>query len=310
MTCVHVKFPHENINMKRILITGFLVLLYMKNANACDVCGCSIGNGFSSVLPQFHTNFIGIRQGFTSFETTHPDENTVHKESAYTAELWARYYVHRRIQVLASLPYNVKTSHEGITGTRTRGVGDLQLSMNYTLINRNKDTQRFKHLWLVGAGVKLPTGAWRQSAGDDLLPEAMQPGSGSLDYIYTTMYTIRYRKIGWSSDLQYKINYENGRSYAFGNKLSAGSRVFYWKNIRKNCNVIPSTGVLMEKIGYDYQYGQAQQGTGGQVVSASLGCELYYRRIAISCLGSYPLQQQLGYIKAMPRLQLTTSLIF
>lgn len=296
--------------MKQILITGFLVLLYMNEAQACDVCGCSIGNGFSSVLPQFHTNFIGLRQGFTRSEATHPDENAVHKESSYTAELWARYYVHKRVQVLASLPFNKKTSDAGTSASTTNGIGDLQLSMNYTLINRNRHTQRFKQLWLVGAGVKLPTGAWKQSVNNDLLPEAMQPGSGSLDYIYTTMYTIRYRKVGWSNDVQYRINYENGRSYAFGNKLTAGSRIFYWKNIRKNCNVIPSTGVLMEKMGYDYQYGQAQQGTGGQVVSASIGCELYYKRVALSCFGSYPIQQQLGYIKAMPRIQLTTSLLF
>lgn len=289
---------------------GIVALLYMSNTYACDVCGCSISNGFSSVLPQFQANFIGLRQSFTHFEVTHPGEQVVHKESSYTAELWARYYVHRRVQVLFSLPFNKKTSIADNGMTQTHGIGDMQAGLNYTLINRNRDSQRFKHLWLVGAGVKLPTGAWKQTLNDDLLPEAMQPGSGSIDYIYSTMYTVRYRKIGLSNDLQYRVNYGNGRDYAFGNKFSAGSRVFYWKRTKKNCNVIPSTGVLIEKIGYDYQYGQAQQGTGGQVLSASLGCEFYYKRIALSCLGSYPLQQQLGYIKAMPRVQLTTSLIF
>jgi hypothetical protein len=302
----------QTVMKKYLLIISITLYYAIQPAVGCDVCGCSVSGGFSSVLPQFQKNFIGLRSSFARFESRHTDDHHVSDEKSHTTELWARYYPHKRIQLIASLPYHSKQQQGELSSYQVRGWGDLVLNVNYTVLNRNRDSFKWKHLWLLGAGVKLPTGKTNfTNAGEELNP-SIQPGSGSLDYLYNTSYAIRYKKVGLSNDLQYRLNYENRDKYAFGNKLSLSSRIFYWKKFRKNCNVVPGTGVLIEKMDKDYQAGYVQAETGGRIDYLTAGCEVYLKRFFFSCQYLYPFEQNLanGYIKALPKLQFNSCFIF
>ena len=281
--------------------------------NACDICGCSLNNGFSSILPQYQKSFLGLRGSVMNFEATHADQGGKKVfQNSTSVELFGRCYLHRRVQMVVSLPYNIKLQKESGAITSTRALGDAMVNFNYLLIDKRKDSMRWKHLLLLGGGIKLPTGKNNVQNTGDLVNQAMQPGSGSIDYILTTSYIIRHREFGLINDFQYRFNTENTNKYAFGNKLTAGSRCFYWKRLGRNSQVMPSGGVLLENMQSDYLNGYKQAYTGGQMISASAGFEYYYKDVFISSQYLYPLKQSLGggLLKAMPRLQITACYMF
>lgn len=298
--------------MKNRITIGIFLLIHITSIHACDICGCSI-SGFSSVLPLFQKNFAGIRYSSGRYEARHlHEEGNISKESSVTTEFYGRYYLAERVQAFWSLPWNVKTRKEPGQSFKTSGFGDVILGLNYTLLNRNRDSFRLKHLWLAGAGVKLPTGSTGLHHQDELPGLALQPGTGSFDCLFSSMYTIRYRRIGLSTDVQYRMNNQNKEFYAFGNRFGTSSRLFFWKKAGKNCNILPGTGVLIEKTGKDYENGYEVTESGGQLLAVSGGLEGYYKKGMLSINFIVPVSQNLslGYIKAYPRLQISGGLMF
>lgn len=289
------------------------MLMTIKPILSCDVCGCSIGNGFSTILPQFNKNFVGLRGSYARFNSHHVDDyQKVNHDKSTSMELWGRFYIHKRIQLLATLPYNIRSrQEEGIT-TTMYGFGDASLSVNYTLINKNADSLKYKHLLLIGYGIKFPTGKHDAEANSSLANIYLQPGSGAFDYLFNLLYTIRRNRLGFSNDLQYRYCGENLQQYSFGNKYSLSSRLFYWKKLGRSCNFLPSAGVIFEKYDKDLNKGYIQEETGGYINSLSLGCELYYKRIFLSINYNQPVNQHLGNgnIQSLAKIQLNTSFVF
>ncbi len=313
-----IKRIHLNISKRININRNFTLILlffwrFTLNLSACDICGCSISSGFSGILPQYQKHFIGVRTTYSRFEAYHP-ENTgiINYQNSASTELLGRYYPHRRVQFIASLPYNVKVQKEENSVVRSSALGDLAVNMNYTLLDRSRDSFKWKHLLLMGGGMKLPTG--KNNVSDDkgeLIP-AMQPGSGSIDYLLNLTYIIRYKKYGLANDLQYRMNNANSKQYAMGNKLTVAPRLFYWINAGRFCKIIPGAGALIEKMDKDLQKGYAQDMTGGSLYSASASCEVYYRDCLLSCQYVKPFRQHLGdgYLKSLARVQVSAYLMF
>lgn len=298
---------------KNIIFLSLLVLSNISSMTACDVCGCSIGNGFSSILPQFNKNFIGLRGSFARYNSHHPDDfENINYEKSSSMEVWGRFYIHKRIQLIAVLPYNTKSQTEKGVTTTVSGLGDASATINYTVINKNVDSFKWKHLLLVGAGIKLPTGKNDISENNTLLNIYLQPGSGSFDYLFNMLYTVRHNKLGLSNDVQYRINYANSSNYEFGNKFSYIARAFYWQNINKSCNLLPSAGVLLESFAKDYNNGFVQNETGGTINSLTVGCELYYKKLLFSINYNQPITQNLsdGNVQMLSKLNMHASFLF
>lgn len=298
--------------MKALVISLFMIHTVLPDAKGCDICGCAIGSGFSSVLPQFQKNFIGLRATFSRFESRHPDNGILIEDRSQSTELLLRYYLHKRVQFIGSMPYNIKSQKEEGHVTKTIGPGDLAVSLNYTILNKKEDSFRFKQLLLAGAGLKLPTGKSTISNDQGLLNQALQPGSGSLDYLFNASYSIRYKRTGIGNDLQYRMNGENRRKYAFGNKITVASRCFYWIRLGRNYKILPAVGFLYEKMDNDRQDGYVQPYTGGHIYSTSAGCELYYKDLFFSGQYIHPFSQSLsaGNMNSLPRLQINIYQMF
>ena len=298
--------------MKPFFILSIL-LIYFQTTKACDVCGCSIGNGFSAILPQFQKNFVGIRTTLSNFES-----NSIHtpysknKESSVSIELWTRIYLHKKIQLIASLPYNFNTQVESNLTHHINGLGDAVALINYSIINRNQDSLKWKHLLLAGVGLKLPTGKFLVSTNNSEPIIGLQTGTGSLDYLYNLIYTIRHNRWGSYNQVLYQYNLANKVKYEFGNKLNIHSKVFYWHTLKNASNLLPSFGVSTDKVAKDYKEGYVQSQTGGFVNSLTLGCDWYYKSYLFSCNYYQPIYQNLGEgtITAKNKLQINASLLF
>ena len=99
----------------------------------------------------------------------------------------------------------------------------------------------------LGAGVKLPTGKFVIDASDpDVAAVAnTQLGSGGTDILLNGMYNVSINKLGINTTVNYKINTANKEEYKFGNKLTAGSFVYYVFPL-KGVMISPNVGLLYE----------------------------------------------------------------
>lgn len=287
------------------------MLIQFNTIKACDVCGCSIGNGSSSILPQFQKNFIGWRTSFSRYQSGAHHETGLSKEATYTNELWGRFYLHKKWQLIATLPYQIKSKTETSTD-RIKGIGDATAIINYTLFNHTKDSSKWKQLVLIGGGLKIPTGQFNTKKNDAILPQGLQAGSGSLDYLFNIIHTIRRDRLGLNSNLQYKINGTNSNQYRFGNQLSFGSRLFYWKKTGPSSTLLPTFGVLYDQLNKDLKNNFTQTETGGYQSSITLGLDFYWKKWLFAVNLQKPFKQNLNnnQTQALTKFQFNTLYLF
>ncbi|MBK7562102.1 MAG: transporter [Chitinophagaceae bacterium] len=281
--------------MKKI-ITSIVFSVFLYTANACEICGCGLGNYYIGILPHFKNKFIGLRYQYHSFRTKMNDDPSQFSKDFYqTTEIWAGWSITKKLQILAFVPYNFnhQVSDEGTSNLK--GFGDIALLLNYKVLDINSKNSTGKkvsqELW-IGGGVKLPTGRFEIEAGNpDIASMAnMQRGSGSSDVMLNTMYNIRVAKWGINTNASYKINSANKDDYKFGNKFSASSFVYYAAQAFKT--------VISPNIGLQYEHNQASQLinskinlTGGSILQVAAGVEFGFNKMAIGFNTQLPATQ-------------------
>jgi len=283
--------------MKKMLTLAVVSWLSWQSAQACDVCGCSIGGQYMGILPQFNSHMAGLRYQYRSFATDHPssllgNHGPEHSEEFFhTTELWGRARLSRRWQVFVFAPYHV--FRQSAFGTNVSGLGDVQVVANYILLNTADSSAALKQTLLVGGGLKVPTGAHNlQQAGESLNPN-LQPGTGSWDVSLNASYTLRYGKIGLNSEATLRLNTANANDYRFGNRVNAAAKAFYWQQGR-SLSWLPYAGVAAELAASDSDAGEKLSLTGGQLWLADAGLDVYYDRFSLGAAIQIPFYQNLA----------------
>jgi len=287
----------------RLFILANVGILMSFHAYSCDVCGCGVGNYYFGIMPQYHKNFLGLRYRYRTF-TSHVGESQYsqslygNEETFQSTEIWARFYPLPKIQVLAFIPMNFNKQYENGTGVthNLQGLGDASLFVNYNLINNTSDTNSIvKHNLLSGGGIKLPTGKYKFDESDkqNVNNANFQLGSGSVDFMLNLVYTIRYKKVGLSTDITYKINTVNKNNYQFGNRVSGGVNLFFLQKIGE-ITIMPTAGIFLEKAFYDYKRNVTVYQTGGTATLGSAGVETYFKNFAIGFNFQKPISQNLS----------------
>ncbi|MBL7834580.1 MAG: hypothetical protein JNK18_11530 [Cyclobacteriaceae bacterium] len=281
--------------MKKIFFIS-LALLAAHGTMACDVCGCSLGGSYFGILPQFNKNFVGLRWSQARFHAymNHQSDYLKPETSNDTyqkLELWGRYYVNKRIQLFAFIPYSFNSMKGTEQVVSSHGLGDITVIGNYLLLNTGEDkTKKFKHTWMAGAGVKLPTGDSNLEDKGVLVNPNFQLGTGSLDFLLSTVYTLRYQKAGLSVESGYKINTRNRNDYVFGNQFHASSQVFYWQNAGVFA-FLPNAGVYFEQAAKHRDGTILQANTGGSSVQLMAGLETYVKGFTVGFTYKHPVNQ-------------------
>lgn len=284
----------------KILLTIFILLtLNITTSVGCDVCGCSLGSNYFGILPQYDQHFIGLRWHYSSF-LARMNHNSEYLENEYSHdtyqkfEWWGRFYLTERIQLFASIPYSynrMNGSHQRVTAS---GIGDISLLVNYAIVNTGEDVGNpWRHTWLMGGGIKLPTGDFRQEDQGRLINPNFQLGTGSTDFTVNTIYTVRFNNVGLSMSATQQINTINPEGYRFGHQRNISGQLFFWHKI-KALSLLPNAGVYYETGAMHTDHGIQQTNTGGEAWFAQAGLEVYYRQAAVGFTFQQPISQKMN----------------
>ena len=300
--------------MKKYLIIILLSGLYFipQKTSACDLCGCGNGGSFLGILPQSHRGFVGLRYSHKSYDSHINSVSSQTQEDFWKTELWARAYPFKKVQVLAFIPYsfNKQTIKKNGQQTDLQGFGDASMLINYNILNTMTDTipHRFFHNFLVGGGVKLPTGRYQYDLYSDteVGNPNFQLGTGSLDFMLNLVYTLRHKNWGLNSDFSYKINSQNSNEYRFGNRMTANVSTLYFIRLGDQKTLMPNAGVTYENGNLDSKSGVKNIRTGGESLLGSYGLESYFKGFSVGVNYQIPIAQNLsnGELRANNRLNL------
>jgi hypothetical protein len=291
--------------MKHLLFMLMLVVT-VHQVTACDICGCGAANYYWGIMPQFHKSFAGLRyrtQSFDSHLGLHPSLAT--SEYFQTAELWGRYYIAPRWQVVAFVPYHINRQQTTAGTKYLNGLGDIPVVINYNVLSTTTEVLRkTNHQVWIGGGVKLPTGSYQFTEDRAQVANPnFQLGTGSVDFLANAWYTLRHDRIGFTADATVRLATANRAQYKFGHRLNGSASVFYVQQI-KGMALMPNAGVFLETAQRNQQGSVIIAETGGTATFFTLGSEAYVKSFAFGLSYQKPVQQSLaeGRIHAHDRL--------
>ncbi len=292
------------ITIKHIWKLLLLVVIFSGttiSSFACDACGCSSGGNFVGLLPQFNKKFVGVRfknslfnVDPTTLQGLHDHSNQfAHTNSYSTTEVWARFFPAKRLQVMAFVPFGMNNKSENGVHEEISGIGDMSAIASYVVFNTTDSLENsFRHAFLLGSGVKLPTGKYQQrDAGKVLYAPGFQIGTGAYSLLFNGIYTARLNKWGVNLNTSYSLNGTAENDYHFGNSLSGAATVFYWLK-GKEFTILPNAGIFHDRAAADKQYGVEQALTRRGHDYLTMGTEFYIKRYALGVNYHVPVTKQ------------------
>lgn len=262
----------------------------------CDLCGCYMG-----LEPNFDKNQLGLRYYVFKFhndpqpEATDPNldhevqSSTGSDEIYNNIELYGRIYINPRTRILFGIPFSMNN----IDNKTLNGMGDMRVLGQYNVYNTdiNGETNFWQRFFL-GGGLKLPTGVYNKQLVYGVTEPHFQPGTGSLDFIFTGLWIAKLESIGigWRNDLVYTVNTTNKNDYKFANRFNWAS-TFSYDIITESLNFLPFAGIYLETANPDKQNGENEPGSGGTVIMGTMGVGITYKMLSMDLDYELPISQ-------------------
>jgi len=283
--------------MRKILLLAVFILGMSAACMSCPICGCGNGNVYMGLLPDFKSQFFGLRFHTTQYHTQLINDPSQFSTNYYnTVELWGGVRLGRKIQLLAFVPYYMNKQVDDDGTTYTNGLGDVTVLGQYQIFNSSKRLSSHKQitqqLW-IGGGIKLPTGPFNANVQDSNTTVAdinAQIGTGSVDFLINGMYSLSIKNFGVSLTANYKMNTVNDDQYKYGNKFQSNLIAFY-KFTGRGPTITPNLGLGYENVATNKLSGKAVQYTGSRMMTAIAGVEFDFGKIGLGINGQLPLAQ-------------------
>lgn len=252
---------------------------------ACDACA-SFSNSLSlGVMPLLKNNVVTTRYNFSRFNTIpFAYSEVVNKEATHSWDIEARFKINKRFQITGSLPYNYFRQYGDFGKAELYGIGDFSILGSIIILNKNnKDFGKISHLLLANGGIKLPVGVTNLKDGTDkLYNPRMQPGTGSLDYLFGANYIVKYNKNSLVFEVSGKINTMNDEKYQMGNLYRSVLRYSRWLSFDQS-NLLLNLGLSRSVITDDYSKSDLYHAMHGRKeLGLSCGTDLFYKKTVIN----------------------------
>lgn len=300
--------------MKKSFISLF-VLMVAYTSNACDICGCGVGNFNPYMFPHLAQKFISVGYNYRYYRSNAHDDlgnEMVNKEYYQSFSLAGQFTIARRIELMGYLPFQSNTQRGPEGNKSLNKLGDAIFLANYRLVDHISSGNKLRQTVVAGGGIKLPTGNYQYEEGseEEVDNPNFQAGTGSTDFLLNGSYSLQYKKIAVSTGITYKMNTSNKDDYRFGNRLLTVVQFKYVKDVG-NISIIPNVGMVIEEMNEDKESGFVVDHTGGHNVQATFGLDINTKRIAAGIFYNKPVAQNLamGHIQAMPGINVHASFI-
>lgn len=296
--------PIDSIFIKREKPVPLVQVNPLLYDDDCDVCGCSASGGSMGYNSMLTDNFVGLRYIYQTY--TSKDEHYANSpwidERFTTIQLWSRIPVFKNFEVVALVPYRFNRRVNDQKDEQINGLGDVTVLGFYTFFETNADSLAVNHKWQIGAGVKMPTGEYREGNNGSINP-SFQLGSGSWDYTLATTYTLRYDQLGFNANLNYIFKTENSMERKYGNQLNFGGTFFYTAKLKK-VTLVPFLDMTGEIHASEEEFGYEMPHTSGELFFGKFGVEAGFNRFSVGVNAMLPISQNLnnGMIEANYRL--------
>jgi hypothetical protein len=302
--------------MKKIFFSFSLLILSFSKVDACDICGCGVGNFNPYMFPHLSKNFLSLGYQYRYYHT-HFFENgdEINNQERYnTFSITGQFSPVKNLQLMAVIPFQINRQ-SGPEGNKSLNeLGDIILLANYKIWDHitGKEDKMVRQSLQVGGGIKFATGSYHFDENNDahVGNSNFQAGSGSTDYLLNAYYSIRYKKFAFSNGVNYKISTTNKNGYRFGNRFQNVTQIKYIKDIG-SFSIIPSAGLAIERMAQDKQDAVKVDNnrTGGYNTQALLGVDINNKKWALGINYSASLKQNLaaGQINARPDLNIHLS---
>lgn len=260
----------------------------------CDLCGCYMG-----LEPNFNENQVGLRYYTFKFinEAQPVNPNVDHEETPgessteyyNNVELYGRFYLSPKTRIIFGIPF----SFNEIDSKKLNGMGDMRVLAQYNVYNT--DINGMTNFWqriFLGGGLKLPTGVYNKQLTYGITEPHFQPGTGSLDFLFTGLWIAKLEKagIGWRNDVVFTLNTTNKNDYKFANRFNWAS-TFSYDIVTSSVNILPKAGIYLETANSDQYQGADAEGSGGTVWMGTMGIDVTYKMLSMDFDYQLPISQ-------------------
>ena len=289
-----------------------LLALSIVNANACDVCGCSV-NGFGAgLLSAYRYNVISLRYYQSPFEQILqrgiPTEDVFHQ-----SELNLRYHLSPKFIVSVNQSFQWNRRVGPGNDAFISGLGDTRLRASYVFLDNILLGESSSLYWELGTGIKLPSGKYDPNIYRDDLPENFNIGNGSWGYLFQSSLLLHYYKFGLVANGSYQSNQATKDGYDFGDQFSLSMILFRRFSLSEKWELVPFGGGFHERIQKDELYNDKNaHGTGGRGYFFSTGMNIKYDAWLIGASYFNPFNQAYaeGEMRAKSRFSLELTYTF
>jgi hypothetical protein len=299
-----------------------VISLYATGVQACDICHLYIGltpNNLKHRIDIFHRyrtlrGYQNLPNGLPNqrsplFRTTH--DPALHGVNRYnendflklqTTDLRLTYFFSKRFNIMAVLPLYYNEERIGSHFTTSSGIADAICIANYYLIANNgikKTHQLFFQL-----GVKLPTGKSgtdKQSYENNL---HLQGGTQTFDILTGITHSLRYKKYGALTNIQYQINTTNKLGFRVGNTFTFMQNFFYdfyFSIAKTKIHLLPAWGINSEYYSGQFKNSYYLKGTGGTAIFTNISTDLYWKSYNFHLAAQLPVYTDLFGTQMSPR---------
>ncbi|MBC8084160.1 MAG: hypothetical protein H7Z21_13215 [Hymenobacter sp.] len=300
--------------MEKLVLLFGLTLLLARPGWACNICGCFMGimpydnqsgislmhryrifNGYQAAgqsarfFPKGAHPFVpaSLNEVSPGYVHSHKSDPTDF-EAFRVLELRGKYFLAKRLELNAFVPYVMNTSQINGQQLNLSGLGDVTLFAGYHLI-RAIETACIQSRLIVGGGLKLPTGDFqREKEPGRRYPALTQPGTGTTDGFVYANYIGGYRSVGLSLNGSYRRAAANQFEESLAPGIATFANLFYRLPLGPNWQLYPSAQFFYEKTKGELFEGQL---TGAHAMNNALlgpGLDVYYKNLSLTTGVQFP----------------------
>ena len=255
--------------MYKFIIT--IVCCYVQVVYACDFCGSSPSVMNSDLLSLQPQSSIGINSNYKGYKYL-DNENGLLKSHMVSNNLMVTYAPKKWLELRSTLPLIWMMNQYTTTKNKTFGVGDMTIVSNFKVLSKSPigTGKKVGHTVILGFGIELPTG--KNVMSTDNLLQNFTLGSRSVDFLFSGVYSMSYRKWNIISAGLVKINTRNKDKVRYGHLYSIQTAAAYTHTFKKS-QLLPNAGIRVEIQQKNLHRNIIQKFTGSYVLLFQYGAD-------------------------------------